>query len=118
MRYQYWASRPVELDIGDYGGYSYLPFTMEHAYDTGIREPFWVWLLKGWFKITGTIKSEGSFFTASALGFIWFPMILFLSMLFCEDYFGKWQAWILGWILSISNFQIFHEFLGLREPLE
>ena len=39
-------------------------------------------------------------------------------MKFCEGYFGVYQAWILGWILAVSNFQIFHEFLGLREPLE
>lgn len=118
IRFQYWSSKPSELNVGDYGGYSGPAFAMRHAYDTATREPFWVWVLKGWFWITGTHSSDGSFWTGSALGFVWFPIILFMSMRFCESYFGKWQAAILGWILCVSNFQIFHEFLGLREPLE
>ncbi|MEW6542993.1 MAG: glycosyltransferase family 39 protein [Nitrospirota bacterium] len=42
----------VPLDP-DANYYRYLAETMRALYDTGAREPFWIWMIKGWFWVTG-----------------------------------------------------------------
>ncbi len=118
IRWRCWLAKDSQYDIGDYGEFGWISFHMKDSYDTGVREPLWCWILKIWFIVTNTQSFDASFYIAQALDFIWFPIILFLSMLFCEGYLGKWQSWIIGWILAMSNYQIFHELSGLREPLE
>ena len=117
VRAAFWVKNPAGLDIGDFGGYAAPAFEMSHPFDTGDREPFWCWVLKAWFGLTGAAQ-QGAFRSAQTLGFLWFPLILYLGMRFAEGFFGAGQAALLGVFLAFSYNQIFHQFLGLREPLE
>lgn len=92
-------------------GYMQLAEKMRHPYDTGSREPLWVWAIKGWFWVFGDSSITLRLFTV----FLSLLLILAAYRLF-RDYTGHPAIGLLvAAMLSGNPYLISLSIRGLRE---
>ncbi|MGH7259184.1 MAG: glycosyltransferase family 39 protein [Nitrospiraceae bacterium] len=102
-----WGSR---LDT-DTLGYITLAGQMQGPYDTGKREPLYLWLLKGWFALAGSGELQIRAFTmVISLG------LIVAAYKFFRDYTGQVVIGVLiAWLLSQNPYLVSLSVRGLRD---
>ena len=102
-----WGSR---LDI-DTLGYITLAGQMQGPYDTGKREPLYLWLLKGWFALAGSGELQ-----IRALTMVISLGLIVAAYKFFRDYTGQALIGVLiAWLLSQNPYLISLSVRGLRD---
>lgn len=92
-------------------GYMQLAEKMRSPYDTGSREPLWIWMIKGWFWLTGDSTVHLRLLTV----FLSLVLILVAYKLF-RDYTGQPLVGLLvAALLSVNPYLISLSVRGLRE---
>ena len=92
--------------------YMQLAEGMSSPYDTGYREPFWIWLLKGWFWVVGesTLMQQRFLTILLSLVLLWVAYRLF------SDYTGQPLVGILvGSLLCVNPYLVGLSTQGMRE---
>ncbi len=102
-----WGSR---LDT-DTLGYMTLAAQMQGPYDTGKREPLYLWLLKGWFALAGSGELQ-----IRALTMVISLGLIVAAYKFFRDYTGQAVIGVLiAWLLSQNPYLVSLSVRGLRD---
>ncbi len=91
--------------------YMMLAEGMSSPYDTGSREPLWVWVIKGWVGLVGNSSLNLRYLTV-----ILSLLLLILAYKLFRDYTGSALLGILvAWLLSVNPYLVSLSLRGLRE---
>lgn len=102
------AGAPLEPDVVYY---RYVAQTINTPYDTGAREPFWIWMVKGWFWLAGDSQIQ-----IRRLTLLLSLLMILMVYKFFRDYTG---SPVLGTaaaaIVALNPYLVYQSVRGLRE---
>lgn len=91
--------------------YMKLAELMTSPYDTGLREPFWIWMIAGWFKLMGA-----SPLSLRLLTFLLSMLVIWVGFAFARGYTGTPIVGLLvAAALAMNPFMVTLSARGLRE---
>lgn len=91
--------------------YMKLAELMTSPYDTGLREPFWIWMIAGWFRLVGE-----SPLALRGLTFLLSLLVLWGAYAFTRAYTGKpVMGLLVAGFMAVNPFLVTLSARGLRE---
>ena len=91
--------------------YMELAEAMTSPYDTGVREPFWIWMIAGWFRLVGA-----SPLALRGLTFLLSLLVLWGAYTFTRAYTGKpVMSLLVTGFMAVNPFLVRLSTRGLRE---
>lgn len=102
------AGAPLDPDVVYY---RYLAQTIAAPYETGAREPFWIWMVKGWFWIAGDSPLQ-----LRKLTLLLSLLMILMVYKFFRDYTGSpVLGTITAAIVALNPYLVYQSARGLRE---